>query len=287
MSLLVMALLIAYSDPLHAEKEELCTNKNGYSKNLPKDGQAFYLETDKNTGRWHYSTPDQWIQKDYLPKDKLVDAPDNWPRWILHECGRSSGYDLVCIESGRYDDYWAYNSGGSLAIAYSSSKRGSDWKWTHWYVKRKDKDGYVFICNYDDSPGDPDDCNSGIGAYMYIPPSCAGWEKRTCCSGSSCEYTYTQGITRSSGSSTTISFGGEISSSFELGLTDALSVGGSRSLSASLTKTFSSGVSESETQETKIRVKEDHCLWVEFVTYGDYKLNRAYWKQCRGRGLCL
>jgi len=278
--------LIIQHHPSEANEVKKCSKMDGYSRDLPENGQAFYMETDKNTGRWHYSTPDQWIQKDYLPKDKLIDAPDNWPRWIFHKCGSRNGYDLVCIESGRYEDYWAYNSGGSLAISYSSSPRGSDWKWTHWYVISKHNDGYIFLCNYDDSPNDPDNCNSGIGPYIYIPPSCAGWEQRTCCSGSSCEYTYTQGITKTEGSSTTVSFGGEYSSTFEAGLTDVISVGGSQELTASLSHTISSSASETKTQQTKIKVKQDHCLWVEFVTYGSYQLNRAYWKQCPGRRLC-
>lgn len=279
--------LIIQGHPSEAKKDEICTKKDGYSKDLPKDGQAFYFETDQNTGRWHYSTPDEWIQKDYLPKDKLIDAPANWPRWIFHRCGSRNGYDLVCIESGRYEDYWAYNSGGNLAISYSSSPRGSDWKWTHWYVKQKHNDGYVFICNYDDSPDDPANCNNGIGAYMFIPPSCAGWERRTCCSGSSCEYTYTQGITRTKSSSTTVSFGAELSSTFEAGLSEVLSISGGNTFTASLSHTFSSSVSEDETQKMRISIEDDHCLWVQFVTYGNYQLNRAYWRQCPGRSLCL
>ena len=88
--------------PTEGRKEEICANTAEYSSfKLPQNGQAFYMETDKYTGRWYYSTPDQWIQKAYHPKDELIDADDNWPMWIWHECGRADGYDLVCIESGR------------------------------------------------------------------------------------------------------------------------------------------------------------------------------------------
>jgi len=284
-SLLILA-LVTQGYLSEGKKKDICT-KDEYSKGLPQDGQAFYMETDRNTGRWHYSTPDQWIQKDYLPKDKLIDAPGNWPKWIFHSCGNRNGYDLVCIESGRYEDYWAYTSGPSLAISYSSSPRGGDWTWTHWYLKGYYDDGYVFLCNYDDSPDDPENCNFGIGTYIYIPQSCAGWERRQCCSGSNCEFTYEQGITRTRSSSTTISIGTELSTTFEAGLSEVLSIGGGRTLSASLTQTFSSSVLKSETEKTTIRIKEGHCLWVEFLTYGEYQLNRANWKQCPGRDLCL
>ena len=198
---------------IEGQKEEICVNTQEYSSfKLPQDGQAFYMETGKYTGRWHYSTPDQWIQKDYLPKDELIDADDNWPMWIWHDCGQVDGYDTVCIESGRYPNYWAYiSSGVSLAISYSSSKFGSDWTWTHWYVKKVSTDGYVFLCNFRESPHDPENCNYGLSVFIHVPPSCAGWERIQCCKNLDCTFSYEQGITRESSRSTTIEFGAEIS----------------------------------------------------------------------------
>ena len=73
---------------------------------------------------------------------------------------------------------------------------------------------------------------------------------------------------------------------FEAGLTDVISASSGGSFSSSLAHTFSSSTSETETQTTKITLKEDQCLWAEFLTYGDYKLKRAYWKLCPGRTLC-
>ena len=205
----LLILILIYTTQIfliECKKEETCTNKSKFQ--LPKDGQAFYSERKKYSGLWHYSTPDGWIRRDELPKDELPDAEDNWPMWIWHDCGRSkSGYDLVCIESGRYPNYYAYTSGSNLAISYSANPRGSDWTWTHFYVESVYDDGYVFLCNVDDGVN----CDGGFGGYFYVPPTCAGYERVTCCKNLDCSFSYESGITKTRGNSITTTFGADIS----------------------------------------------------------------------------
>ena len=191
-------------------KEEKCTNEENSSFELPQDGQAFYVERGFNTGNWYYSTPDGWIRRDELPKDKLISADDNWPMWIWHDCGRwtvddGNTYDFVCIESGRYPDYYAYTTGSNLAISYSASPTSdSDWDWTFWRVNSVDSNGYFFLCNFHDSPSN--NCDGGFGGYAYIPPTCAGFERVTCCTNLDCSFSYEYGITKTRGESLTTTF---------------------------------------------------------------------------------
>ena len=64
-------------------------------------------------------------------------------------------------------------------------------------------------------------------------------------------------------------------------------VGGS--LTTSLSTTISNSVELSEKKKVQMELKQNQCLWVEFVNYGkrgQWKLRSSNWKACRGRDFC-
>ena len=181
------------------------------------------MERYPRSGKWYYSTPDSWIRLDEPPKDELVGVEDNWPLWIWHDCGSYEGYKLVCIESGRYSNYWAYKTGGNFGISWSPDPQSEDWTWTHFYVIEEPDDyGRVVLCNWHKSPYDPENCPRydsdwfGTG-YIFVPPSCAGWERENCCHNLECTLSYEQGITNTQSTSTSVTVGGEFGLSSTVG----------------------------------------------------------------------
>lgn len=245
------------------------------------------METEKYTGEWRYATPDKWIQTDGHPKDELLEAEDNWPMWIWHECGTEKGYNMVCIESGRtgYSNYWAYSDGNFLETYHTNDHRSTyDKQYTRWYIKKQRDDGYVFLCNRFKSPGDPRNCKTGIKAYIHIPKSCVGYRRENCCYGiDDCTFQYTYGLKKTEGSKNTFNIGGELSRSFEAALDEVISIGGTGKLNLGYSREDWQSLEQYKQKTVTIKQDRNTCIWASFQTFGkkdDFTLVSSNYKQC-------
>merc|ERR1719158_1178676 len=230
------------------------------------------METEKYSGEWRYATPDNYIRTDGHAKDELLEAEDNWPMWIWHDCGTEKGFKMVCIESGRtgYSNYWAYHDGSFLETYHTYDHRSRyDKQYTRWYVKSHRDDGKVFLCNRFKSPGDPRNCNTGINAYIHIPKTCVGYKIENCCEDiDGCTFQYEHGLKISEGYKNTFSIGGGLSRSFEAGLSEVGSVTAGSELTAGYTREDWRSLEQYKKKTITITQDRNTCIWSAFQTFG-------------------
>ncbi len=186
---------------------------------LPQNGQIFYIEawSDKwETRLWMYpASVTGLIKHGNLPKEELLDAANDWPKWKWHEC--SDGY--VAFESRRkswHNYYMSIRGDGVMEAWYSANPCSVDW--TKFKIEPTPggsgrRVGLMYKSH----------ANGGYLAELYIPPMCeiTVSSHQVCnCGNNNATYTVTHeyGISstkaESSGLSSTIT--GEIESAIKL-----------------------------------------------------------------------
>ncbi|KAK3882236.1 hypothetical protein Pcinc_013376 [Petrolisthes cinctipes] len=173
----------------------------------PQDLQVVYLRVPHKKQHWFYPPKGKWTIKSYPHQTRTITEPkDSWPKWIWHDCGE--GY--VCLESGRYPNYYLFvnylfGSRYGCVRHYWTPQTSPKLKIVS---KTQTPDGLLMEFAYK-SGGKYQ--NSGIEAYVYIPPRCEGYKRlgeynNPGPGNFSFSYTYTTGVARTESRSTTKSF---------------------------------------------------------------------------------